>query len=77
MILYKKMKRAYAEEVGDPHFMVATLEQTDWVEDSSISDEDLMKPLEEKYPTGSWVKVYIEYGFVPFINVNALKEIIK
>lgn len=62
MKLYKKMIRAYAQEVGDLHFRLDT-EYYDWYDEDDFP-EDMESIVEKDNPFGGWYKYGIQEKYV-------------
>ena len=77
MILYKKIKSAYAETIDCGNFIPTTVNCTDWVEDSLISDTELINRLKEKYPSDAWIKFDVRYSFVPVEQTKTGRWVIE
>ena len=73
MRLYKKIKRAYAIELADLHF-VPDEYYTDWVDDDSVSDEALLDKIRAAHGYSTSFSYGIEHNYVPYVEVYKIEQ---
>ena len=63
MKVYKKMKRAVAQELGDQRFLL-NFKYYDWYEEDDFP-HNMRKIVDDDNPFGGWFEYYEEEKFVP------------